>query len=95
MLSKRITLEGSHVVATVRWDGPLPHVLVWEELGKSAEDPWNREVRALGIEPTTTGHGAGTTHDDELVSLEPGGELRWSTSLDARWREEGDDVSDR
>ncbi|MGV3732092.1 MAG: hypothetical protein ACO1N6_01660, partial [Microcella sp.] len=63
----------------------LPHALLWEELAVSTDPPWNGQVRALGIEPTSTPHGAGTALDEGIVHLPPGGELTWSVALDVTW----------
>jgi len=83
---QRIGVRGSHVEAVIEWQGSaLPHALLWEELGVSTEHPWNGQVVALGIEPTSTPHGAGTALDSSLVRLAPGGELEWSVSLGVRW----------
>ncbi len=82
---QRLELRGAHVEASVQWQGALPHALLWEELGVSTESPWNGEVVALGIEPTTTPHGAGTAHDEGLVHLAPGATLEWGVTLNVRW----------
>jgi hypothetical protein len=83
---QRIGARGDHVEVLVEWQGSaLPHALLWEELGVSTEHPWNGQVTALGIEPTSTPHGAGTALDVALVHLPPGGELAWSVALSVRW----------
>ncbi len=83
---QRIGARGEHVEVLVEWHGAaLPHALLWEELGVSTEHPWNGQVVALGIEPTSTPHGAGTALDSSLVRLPPGGTLEWGVSLDVRW----------
>lgn len=83
---QRIELRGAHAAVIVEWQGAsLPHALLWEELAVSTDPPWNGQVRALGIEPTSTPHGAGTALDDGLVHLPPGGELAWSVVLDVTW----------
>lgn len=82
----RITLSGAHASVVVEWQGEaLPHALLWEELAVSTDPPWNGQVRALGIEPTSTPHGAGTALDEGIVHLPPGGELTWSVALDVTW----------
>ncbi len=79
--TRAITVAGPALTAIVTWDG-LPHALLWEELAASSEHPWNGEVVALGIEPTSTPHGAGTgSGDGGEVTLAPGEELTWSVSL--------------
>lgn len=84
--------HGAHVTVTVEWQGSaLPHALLWQELGVSTEHPWNGQVHALGIEPTSTPHGAGTALDDRLVRLPPGGSLDWSVALTVRWASGTDD----
>lgn len=86
LASSRIRARGPHAEVIVDWEGAvLPHALIWEELGVSLDHPWNGQVRALGIEPTSTPHGAGTALDDGLVRLPPGGELDWSATLRVRW----------
>jgi galactose mutarotase-like enzyme len=80
----RVTVRGPHVEASVAWAG-LPHALIWEELAMSTEAPWNGEVVALGLEPTSTPHGAGTAAGDGLVTLAPGARLDWWTALSVRW----------
>lgn len=83
---QRIGAHGAHVEVLVEWRGEtLPHALLWQELGVSTEHPWNGQVHALGIEPTSTPHGAGTALDSSLVRLAPGGTLEWGVSLSVRW----------
>ena len=81
---RHVTVRGEHVRATITWSG-LPHALVWEEIGASADAPWNGAVVALGIEPTSTPHGAGTAAGHGLVTLAPGERLDWRTALAIRW----------
>lgn len=81
---RRLTAHGPHVRATVAWSG-LPHALLWEELAASPEPPWGAGVVALGIEPTSTPHGAGTSIGQGLVTLQPGARLDWWTALAVRW----------
>jgi len=83
---QRIGARGEHVEVLVEWQGSaLPHALLWEELGVSTEQPWNGQVVALGIEPTSTPHGAGTALNSSLVRLPPGGTLEWGVSLSVLW----------
>lgn len=83
---QRVDVRGAHVDVSVEWTGTaLPHALLWEELGASTEHPWNGQVVALGIEPTSTPHGAGTALDVDLVQLPPGRTLDWSVTLSVRW----------
>ena len=83
---RRIGAHGAHVVVSVEWEGSaLPHALLWEELAASHESPWDGRVVALGIEPTSTPHGAGTALDDALIRLPPGGVLEWSVALHVHW----------
>ena len=83
---QRIGARGSHVDVLVEWQGEaLSHALLWQEFGVSTEHPWNGQVHALGIEPTSTPHGAGTALDHDLVRLPPGGTLDWSVALSVRW----------
>jgi galactose mutarotase-like enzyme len=81
--ARRVTASGPHVEVAVAWHG-LPHALLWEELGVSTEHPWNGEVRALGIEPSSVPHGAGTAHGDAAM-LAPGESLAWETTLEVRF----------
>jgi hypothetical protein len=78
-LPREIVVEGPELTAVVTWRG-LDHALVGEELAQSPGDPWNSSVVALGIEPTTTPHGAGTARGDALT-LAPGEAIDWSVSL--------------
>ncbi|MDO9591554.1 MAG: hypothetical protein Q7J04_10465, partial [Microcella sp.] len=83
---QRVGARGKHVEVLVEWQGSaLLHALLWQELGVSTEHPWNGQVVALGIEPTSTPHGAGTALDESLVRLPPGGTLDWSVSLHVHW----------
>lgn len=79
-----IRVEGAHVRATVTWHG-LAHALVWEELARSAEPPWNRSVVALGVEPTSAPHGRGTAIAEGTVWLEPGAAVAWGAALTIEW----------
>lgn len=81
---RQVTVRGDHVRATVTWSG-LPHALAWEEIGASADAPWNGAVVALGIEPTSTPHGAGTAAGHGLATLAPGERLIWWTALGIAW----------
>ncbi|NYF15418.1 hypothetical protein HDC37_000230 [Microbacterium sp. AK009] len=76
-----ITVTGPHLRATVSWEG-LEHALLWEEFGASREAPWGGAVHALGVEPTSTPHGAGTAHPGGIVELGPGESMTWATRLD-------------
>lgn len=81
-----IRVAGAHVRAEIAWTGDaLPHLLLWEELGVSTEPPWNAQIRALGIEPTSAPHGAGTAVGTGVLGLEPGDELSWSVELTVEW----------
>lgn len=87
---RRVSLSGSDFVATVTWGG-LPHMLLWEELAQSREQPWDGKVVALGLEPTSTPHGAGLGGDNGgAVGLSPGGTLTWTTELRVRTTTEDD-----
>jgi len=82
-------VRGPHVEAVVEWQGDaLPHALLWQEFAVSTEHPWNGQVVALGIEPTSTPHGAGTAFDSDLLRLAPGASLEWNVSLTVRWASE-------
>lgn len=77
-----VTARGAHVEAVVSWEG-LPDALLWEELGVSAERPWNGSVHALGIEASSVPHGGGTASGDAL-RLAPGETLTWRATLAVR-----------
>jgi hypothetical protein len=86
VVPQQIGAHGDHVQILVEWEGvALPHALLWEELGVSTVEPWDGRVVALGIEPTSTPHGAGTALDSSLVRLDPGATLEWSVSLSVHW----------
>lgn len=89
-----IHIDGPHVAATVSWQG-LPHALVWEELARSEEPPWNNSVIALGIEPTSAPHGMGTAIPEGSIELDPGDSLAWSVELAVRWTERPEEVPAR
>ena len=74
-----VALIGPQLTATVEWRG-LAHALIWEELRQTGAAPWNGSVLALGIEPTSTPHGAGTARDTGLV-LHTGETIDWSVRL--------------
>lgn len=74
-----VTLSAAGHRAIVTWEG-LPHLLLWEELAQSQEEPWNGQVVAVGIEPTSTPHGAGTAVGGGF-DLQPGTEFTWTTTL--------------
>lgn len=76
-----VTVTGPTLRATVSWKG-LAHALLWEEMGASPDAPWNGAVHALGIEPTTTPHGAGTADPDGAIDLLPGESMTWTTRLE-------------
>lgn len=61
------------------------HVLVWTELAATSAPPWDRRVRALGIEPGSAAHGAGTAARRDVLRLDPGASTSWRTRLDVRW----------
>ncbi len=79
-----LVVRGSHVEATVSWHG-LPHALLWQELARSPEAPWNGEVVALGVEPTSAPHGVGTALPGGTIELLPGGSYSWRAELSILW----------
>ncbi|MCY7412151.1 MAG: hypothetical protein LH471_03820 [Salinibacterium sp.] len=81
---RSIVIRGSHAEATVSWHG-LPHALLWEELARSTEAPWNAEVVALGVEPTSAPHGLGTAIPGGTITLMPGHTLSWGVELSIEW----------
>lgn len=74
-----VSASGAHVEVAVAWEG-LPHALAWEELVVTTDAPWDGGVRALGLEPSSVPHGAGTAGDG-AVRLEPGATLDWRVTL--------------
>ncbi|WP_322410031.1 hypothetical protein [Microbacterium invictum] len=76
-----VTVTGPRLRATVSWEG-LAHALLWEEIGASTDAPWNGAVHALGVEPTSTPHGAGTAYPDGAIDLAPGQSMTWTTRLE-------------
>ena len=55
-----VTATGELLEVRVTWDTEnLPFVWVWEEMGSTQSEPWLGEYFCLGIEPSTTPHGAG------------------------------------
>ena len=86
-VARRIVVRGRHVTVEVYWEG-LPHALLWEELARSTEHPWNGAVAGVGIEPTSAPHGLGTARGDGTIMLLPGSSFTWSTSLSIRWTPE-------
>lgn len=80
---RHIDVVGPEIEVGVDWRG-LEHALIWEEFGVSQSEPWGGAVQALGIEPTSTPHGAGTAARDGLLTLPAGERMRWSTRLRVR-----------
>ncbi len=76
---RSVTARAGELSATVSWSG-LKHALLWAELGATQEAPWNGDVVALGIEPTSTPHGAGIA-GGQAIELAPGMSVTTSTSL--------------
>lgn len=75
-----IRVVGPELTAEISWTG-LEHALLWEEIGQTIDPPWHGLVRALGVEPTSAPHGAGTARDEGAITLEPGAELSWEAHL--------------
>jgi len=84
-----VVIRGTHAEVTVSWHG-LPHALLWEELARSTEAPWNGEVVALGIEPTSAAHGMGTAIPSGTITLVPGQSHSWGVELLVDWRTGGE-----
>lgn len=80
---RRVIVRAGETSVEVTWTG-LPHALLWEEAGASAGEPWNGQVFALGVEPTTTPHGIGSAAPEGVVELRPGQSLTWTTTLRVR-----------
>jgi hypothetical protein len=65
------------IAATLSWnEGVFPHVWLWYELGGTQEPPWCGKARLIGLEPNTTGLGAGLAEaerrGERLLVLQPG-----------------------
>lgn len=88
--ARAVTVRGNDLELELTWTG-LAHALVWAELGVSLEEPWSGAVRALGIEPTSRPHGAGTALGDADL-LAPGVTWEWESRLEVR---SGDARGDR
>ena len=55
-----VTATGESLKVTVTWDTEnLPFLWIWEEMGSTQSEPWLGEYFCLGIEPSTSPHGAG------------------------------------
>lgn len=76
---QRISLAVGPWQLHIDWEG-LPHALIWQEFATSLDHPWNGEVLALGIEPTTTPHGVGAAAPGNPF-LAGHAEFEWSTTL--------------
>lgn len=80
-----IRVASRDLMVDITWStASLPYAWIWQEVGVSAESPWNGEVFALGIEPSTCPHGAGVdaaVADGTAVILNPGTSLTWWTAL--------------
>ncbi len=74
-----VTFHVDSLRAEVTWSG-LPCALLWEELGVTQEAPWAGGVVALGIEPASTPHGAGSQWGDAPL-LQPGESREWGVRL--------------
>ncbi|HVR66010.1 MAG TPA: hypothetical protein VMT98_05185 [Verrucomicrobiae bacterium] len=65
------------IAATLSWDErAFPSVWLWYELGGTTDVPWCGKARLIGLEPNTTGLGAGLAEADQrgerLLVLQPG-----------------------
>lgn len=76
---KSISITADGWQAEINWQG-LPHALIWQELATSTDQPWNQEILALGIEPSTAAHGLGATGEDEIL-INPADVLLWEISI--------------
>lgn len=84
----RIEVRGGDCSATISWEG-LQHALIWQEPAVSPDEPWSSSVLALGIEPTTTPHGAGLDGGGALL-VPAGSTVRWSARLTMSATEKGE-----
>lgn len=76
---KSISITADGWQAEINWQG-LPHALIWQELATSTDQPWNQEILALGIEPSTAAHGLGAAGEDEIL-INPADVLLWEISI--------------
>lgn len=76
---KSISVTADGWRAEINWQG-LPHALIWQELATSTDQPWNRQVLALGIEPSIAAHGLGAAGGDP-ISIDPADVLLWEISI--------------
>jgi hypothetical protein len=88
-----VKITGESIEAKLTWDTDnLPYAWLWEEMGASKGDPWNGEYLALGIEPSTTSHGAGlgeALRTGTAKFLDPKEEFRWWVILKLKLVKEG------
>ena len=87
--SRDMTVHGGSpdrpLTVRVTWEG-LAHLLVWQEFGTSREHPWNGQVMALGLEPTTTAHGLGQDAGGGVV-VGAGETLEWTVCVEISERQ--------
>lgn len=80
-----VRVESGDLSVQITWSADtLPYAWIWQERGASPEPPWNGQVYALGIEPSTCPHGAGVDAavvDGTAVMLSPGQSLSWWTAV--------------
>ncbi|MBI3429330.1 MAG: hypothetical protein HY050_04620, partial [Actinobacteria bacterium] len=76
---------GENIEVTVTWDtGNLPYVWIWEEMGSTKSAPWCGEYFCLGIEPSTSPHGAGlgeSLRTGSVNTLAPKERFHWWVAL--------------
>lgn len=75
--SRLLTVSTRELQARIEWSEALPHALVWEETGAAALLTDQKPMRALGVEPTSSPHGAGPQHGG-TIALGRGEDLEWT-----------------
>lgn len=89
-----VRVDSGDLSVQITWStGTLPYAWIWQEQGVSPEPPWNGQVHALGIEPSTCPHGAGVDSamaDGTAVLLSPGQSFTWWAALSVHRDRKGD-----
>jgi hypothetical protein len=76
---KVVSITADGWKAEVTWQG-LPHAIIWQELATSSDQPWNQQVLALGIEPSTAAHGLGAAGKNAIL-INPADVFLWEISI--------------
>lgn len=80
-----IRYETASTRIQIQWDTDiLPFAWLWQELGATADSPWDNKVQAMGIEPSNTDHGLGLDYEiatGRAKYIAPGESWRWWISI--------------